>query len=87
MLEAYLHLFNEDPLLEVLISVIHQFKTSVDPKRSNFRKCEYYYDSLLSLHCCSIPFVPAVNGLTDIVNVFLMSAVSLKSTEHISSKL
>lgn len=38
-----------DPLQEVVKSVIDQYKNSVIPRRSNFRKCEYIYllDSLL----------------------------------------
>ncbi|KAM6921739.1 hydroxylysine kinase [Xenentodon cancila] len=39
LLEAYLGALEGDPLLEVVKSVIHQYKTSVVPKRSNFRKC------------------------------------------------
>ncbi|XP_029939954.1 hydroxylysine kinase [Salarias fasciatus] len=39
LLEPYLHLLDGDPLQEVVKSIVHQFKTSVDPQRSNFRKC------------------------------------------------
>uniref|UniRef100_A0AAQ4NRG0 Hydroxylysine kinase n=1 Tax=Gasterosteus aculeatus aculeatus TaxID=481459 RepID=A0AAQ4NRG0_GASAC len=38
-LEAHLNILEGDPLEEVVKSVIHQYKTSVTPKRSNFRKC------------------------------------------------
>uniref|UniRef100_A0A3Q3FI03 Hydroxylysine kinase n=1 Tax=Labrus bergylta TaxID=56723 RepID=A0A3Q3FI03_9LABR len=39
LLEKYTHVLDGDPLQEVVKSVIHQFKTSVVPKRSTFRKC------------------------------------------------
>ncbi|XP_044056108.1 hydroxylysine kinase isoform X3 [Siniperca chuatsi] len=39
LLEAYINVLDGDPLQEVVKSVIHQYKTSVVPKRSNFRKC------------------------------------------------
>ncbi|XP_071344151.1 hydroxylysine kinase-like [Trachinotus anak] len=39
LLEAYVHLYDGDPLQEVVKSVIHQYKTSVVPKRSSFRQC------------------------------------------------
>ncbi|GAA6219798.1 hydroxylysine kinase-like isoform X1 [Lates japonicus] len=39
MLEAFLSLLDGDPLQEVVKSVIHQYKSSVVPKRSGFRKC------------------------------------------------
>lgn len=32
-----------DPLQEVVKSVIHQYKSSVVPKRSNFRKCTFLF--------------------------------------------
>lgn len=38
-LEAYMKILDGDPLEEVVKSVIHQYKTSVVPKRSSFRKC------------------------------------------------
>ncbi|KAM8873704.1 hydroxylysine kinase isoform 3-T4 [Spinachia spinachia] len=38
-LEANLNILEGDPLEEIVKSVIHQYKTSVMPKRSNFRKC------------------------------------------------
>ncbi|XP_054459174.1 hydroxylysine kinase [Anoplopoma fimbria] len=38
-LEAYINILEGDPLEEVVKSVIHQYKTSVIPKRSNFRRC------------------------------------------------
>ncbi|XP_042339767.1 hydroxylysine kinase-like [Plectropomus leopardus] len=38
-LDAYIHLFDGDPLQEVVKSVIHQYKTSVVPKCSSFREC------------------------------------------------
>ncbi|KAL7396889.1 hypothetical protein ABVT39_013101 [Epinephelus coioides] len=39
LLEGYVHLLDGDPLQEVVKSVIHQYKTSVVPICSNFRKC------------------------------------------------
>ncbi|XP_075944749.1 hydroxylysine kinase-like [Anarhichas minor] len=39
LLEAYINILEGDPLEEVVKSVIHQYKTSVIPKRSNFRRC------------------------------------------------
>ncbi|XP_070765173.1 hydroxylysine kinase [Enoplosus armatus] len=39
LLEAYITLLDGDPLQEVVKSVIHQYKATVVPKRSNFRKC------------------------------------------------
>ncbi|XP_049910391.1 hydroxylysine kinase-like [Epinephelus moara] len=39
LLEGYIHLLDGEPLQEVVKSVIHQYKTSVIPKRSNFREC------------------------------------------------
>ncbi|KAM4549053.1 hydroxylysine kinase isoform 1-T3 [Odontesthes bonariensis] len=39
LLEAYVNVLDGDPLQPVVKSVIHHYKTSVDPKRSNFRKC------------------------------------------------
>ncbi|XP_060889767.1 hydroxylysine kinase [Labrus mixtus] len=39
LLEKYTHVLDGDPLQEVVKSVIHQFKTSVVPKYSTFRKC------------------------------------------------
>nr|XP_045905814.1 hydroxylysine kinase-like isoform X2 [Micropterus dolomieu] len=44
LLEAYINLFDGDPLHEVVKSVIHQYKTSVIPKRSDFRKCVNHGD-------------------------------------------
>lgn len=41
LLEAFLHVLDGDPLHEVVSAVIDMFKTSVVPKRPNFRKCEY----------------------------------------------
>lgn len=41
LLNAYINLLDGDPLEEAVKSVIHQYKTSVVPNRSNFRKCEY----------------------------------------------
>lgn len=49
LLEAYINVLDGDPLQEVVKSVIHEYKTSVVPKRSNFRKCEYDSYSLESL--------------------------------------
>lgn len=46
LLEAYISVLDGDPLQEVVKSVIHQYKTSVVPKRSNFRKCEYVFHLL-----------------------------------------
>lgn len=43
LLETYVNVLDGDPLQEIVKSVIHQFKTSVVPKRSNFRKCEYVF--------------------------------------------
>ena len=39
LLEEYLNVLDGDPLQEVVKEVIHQYKTTVVPKRSNFRKC------------------------------------------------
>ncbi|KAM7011964.1 hydroxylysine kinase [Tautogolabrus adspersus] len=39
LLEKFIHVLDGDPLQEVVKSVIHQFKISVVPKRSTFRKC------------------------------------------------
>ncbi|KAM4574161.1 hydroxylysine kinase [Fundulus diaphanus] len=39
LLEGYMGVLDGDPLQEVVKSVIHQYKNSVIPKRSNFRKC------------------------------------------------
>ncbi|KAF7202447.1 hydroxylysine kinase isoform X2 [Nothobranchius furzeri] len=39
LLEAYLNVLDGDPLQEVVKSVIHHYKTFVQPKRSSFRKC------------------------------------------------
>ncbi|XP_034003871.1 hydroxylysine kinase-like [Trematomus bernacchii] len=39
LLEPYIHLFDGDPLEKVVKSVLYQYKTSVIPKRCNFRKC------------------------------------------------
>ncbi|XP_030290181.1 hydroxylysine kinase-like isoform X3 [Sparus aurata] len=39
LLEEYLNVFDGDPLQEVVKDVIHQYKTTLVPKRSNFRKC------------------------------------------------
>ncbi|XP_069558302.1 hydroxylysine kinase [Brachyistius frenatus] len=44
LLEAYIHVLDGDPLQEVVKSVIHHHKTSLDPKRSNFRKCVNHGD-------------------------------------------
>uniref|UniRef100_A0A8C5I267 Hydroxylysine kinase n=1 Tax=Gouania willdenowi TaxID=441366 RepID=A0A8C5I267_GOUWI len=38
-LEEYLSVLNGDPLQEVVKSVIHQYKLTVEPKRSTFHKC------------------------------------------------
>uniref|UniRef100_UPI0037E9B115 hydroxylysine kinase isoform X1 n=2 Tax=Semicossyphus pulcher TaxID=241346 RepID=UPI0037E9B115 len=39
LLEQYIYVLDGDPLQEVVKSVIHQYKTSVVPKRSSLRKC------------------------------------------------
>ncbi|KAM9848886.1 hydroxylysine kinase [Aulostomus maculatus] len=39
LLEAYISVVDGDPLQETVKSVIHQYKTSVAPKYSSFRKC------------------------------------------------
>ncbi|KAM4739459.1 hydroxylysine kinase isoform 2-T3 [Anableps anableps] len=39
LLEGYMSVLDGDSLQEVVKSVIHQYKNSVIPKRSNFRKC------------------------------------------------
>ncbi|XP_073333108.1 hydroxylysine kinase [Pagrus major] len=39
LLEEYLNVLDGDPLQEVVKAVFHQYKTTVVPKRSNFRKC------------------------------------------------
>ncbi|XP_037530504.1 hydroxylysine kinase [Nematolebias whitei] len=38
-LESYLSVLDGDPLQKIVKSVIHHYKTSVETKRSNFRKC------------------------------------------------
>lgn len=43
MLEGYLEAVDGEPLKEVVEGVIHQYRTSVIPKRSSFRRCEYIY--------------------------------------------
>ncbi|KAM9761746.1 hydroxylysine kinase [Menidia menidia] len=44
LLEPYLRVLDGDPLQKVVTSIIHQYKTSVDPKRSQFRKCVNHGD-------------------------------------------
>ncbi|KAI4829085.1 hypothetical protein KUCAC02_023147 [Chaenocephalus aceratus] len=39
LLEPYIHLLDGNPLEKVVKSVLYQYKTSVTPKRCNFRKC------------------------------------------------
>ncbi|XP_040895442.1 hydroxylysine kinase [Toxotes jaculatrix] len=39
LLEGYIKVLDGDPLQEVVKSIINQYKTSVIPNRSNFRKC------------------------------------------------
>ncbi|MEQ2284933.1 hypothetical protein AMECASPLE_026714 [Ameca splendens] len=39
LLEGYMNVLDGDPLQKVIKSVIHQYKNSVIPKRSNFREC------------------------------------------------
>ncbi|XP_068599779.1 hydroxylysine kinase-like [Brachionichthys hirsutus] len=39
LLEAYIYVLDGNPLQKVVKSVIHQYKTSVIPNRSNFRNC------------------------------------------------
>ncbi|XP_017268830.1 hydroxylysine kinase [Kryptolebias marmoratus] len=39
LLEAYLGVLDGDPLQSVVKSVIHHYRTSVQPKQPNFRKC------------------------------------------------
>ena len=55
LLETYLYVLDGDPLQEVVKSVIHQYKTSVVPKYSSFRKCklDYLLDSF-DLHLKSV---------------------------------
>nr|XP_033477286.1 hydroxylysine kinase-like isoform X1 [Epinephelus lanceolatus] len=58
LLEGYIHLLDGDPLQEVVKSVIHQYKTSVIPKRSNFRKCIIHGD----LHDLNVLVQPEGDG-------------------------
>lgn len=39
VMEKYIYVLDGDPLQEVVNSIMHQFKSSVVPKRSDFRKC------------------------------------------------
>ncbi|XP_074525199.1 hydroxylysine kinase [Halichoeres trimaculatus] len=39
LLERYIHVLDGDPLQEVVNSVLHQYKTSVVPQWTSFRKC------------------------------------------------
>lgn len=63
MLEEYLQVVDKKHLKEVVEDVIHQYRTSVIPKRSSFRSCEYIYVvcshilSPLYLFTSSIQFV------------------------------
>lgn len=41
LLESYIGCMEKHPLKDVVVSVIHQYKTSVVPKYSYFRKCKY----------------------------------------------
>lgn len=43
LLEEYLWALDGDPLQEIVKSVIHQYKTFVESKRPNFRKCELIF--------------------------------------------
>ncbi|XP_068599629.1 LOW QUALITY PROTEIN: hydroxylysine kinase-like [Brachionichthys hirsutus] len=44
LLEAYIDILDGEPLQKVVTSVIHQYQTSVTPKRCNFRKCTIHAD-------------------------------------------
>ncbi|CAN9500973.1 unnamed protein product [Ophioblennius macclurei] len=44
MLEGYLHLLEGEALHEMATSILHQYKTSVEPQRSKFRKCMNHGD-------------------------------------------
>lgn len=57
LLEDYLYVLDGEPLLEVVKSVIQGYKSSVDPKRSSFRKCEYTILScyMYQLHAYDLP--------------------------------
>lgn len=48
LLEGYLHVLDGDPLKEVVEAVIHEYKTSVIPKRSSFRSSEYHVHAFCS---------------------------------------
>lgn len=41
LLERYMSVMDGDPVQEVVVSVIHQYKSTVAPKYSSFRKCKY----------------------------------------------
>ncbi|XP_057698295.1 hydroxylysine kinase isoform X2 [Corythoichthys intestinalis] len=44
LLEKWLNVLDGDPLLEIVKSVLHQFKTAVAPKYSSFRECLIHGD-------------------------------------------
>ncbi|XP_077440370.1 hydroxylysine kinase [Vanacampus margaritifer] len=44
LLEKYMKVLEGDPLLEVVKSVLHQYKTTVAPQNSSFRKCLIHGD-------------------------------------------
>lgn len=44
-LKQYVHLLDHEPLREIMMSILHLYKTCVDPKRPYFRKCKYDFYS------------------------------------------
>lgn len=64
LLEAFFSLLDGDSLKDVAESVIHQYKTTVIPKRSRFRKCEYNFYLALLLECLLCALGPAIAKAT-----------------------
>lgn len=54
-LKQYVHLLDHEPLREIVTSVLHLYKTCVDPKRPQFRKCKYDFYSPSTLNCIFHP--------------------------------
>lgn len=48
LLEGYLHVLEGEPLKDIVEALIHQYKTSVIPKRRCFRSCECHIHAF----CC-----------------------------------
>lgn len=51
LLEGYLHVLDGEPLKDVVEALIHQYKTSVIPKRRCFHRCECHIHAFCSLSC------------------------------------